>query len=159
MHPSNFRVIGFSETPCDWRSRVPVARKHGIIAIDDIGSGALVDVAEFGLPSEPTFQQSLAAGADVVLGSGDKLLGGPQCGIILGKRELVERIRQHPLARAVRIGKLTLAALQATLDAYLRGAAASEIPTLAMLSASVDSLRQRARHVAGRDWRIAELSC
>ncbi len=148
VHPSNFRVIGFSETPAI-DDLVPLARGHGVIAIDDIGSGALIDVAQFGLPAEPTFQQSLAAGADVVLGSGDKLLGGPQCGIILGKHEFVERIRQHPLARAVRIGKLTLAALQATLDAYLRGAAASEIPTLAMLSASVDSLRLRAQQVFG----------
>ncbi len=147
VHPSNFRVIGFSETPAI-EDLVPIARKHGVIAIDDIGSGALIDVAEFGLPAEPTFPQSLAAGADVVLGSGDKLLGGPQCGIILGKREAVERIRQHPLARAVRVGKLTLAALQATLDAYLRGVEATEIPTLAMLSASVESLRFRARQVA-----------
>ncbi len=147
VHTSNYRVIGFSETPTI-DDLVPLARKHGVIAIDDIGSGALIDVGQFGLPTEPTFQQSLAAGADVVLGSGDKLLGGPQCGIILGKREFVERIRQHPLARAVRIGKLTLAALQATLDAYLRGVAASEIPTLAMLSATVESLRQRARQVA-----------
>ncbi|GDY07237.1 L-seryl-tRNA(Sec) selenium transferase [Planctomycetia bacterium] len=147
VHPSNFRVIGFSETPAI-DDLVPLARKHGVIAIDDIGSGALIDVTQFGLPAEPTFQQSLAAGADVVLGSGDKLLGGPQCGIILGKHEFVERIRQHPLARAVRIGKLTLAALQATLDAYLRGAAAAEIPTLAMLSVSIESLRQRARQVA-----------
>lgn len=147
VHPSNFRVIGFSETP-GIEQLVPIARKHGVVAIDDIGSGALIDVAKFGLPAEPMFQQSLAAGADVVLGSGDKLLGGPQCGIILGKREFVERIRQHPLARAVRIGKLTLAALQATLDAYLRGTETSEIPTLAMLAAPVESLRQRAHQIA-----------
>ena len=147
VHPSNFRVIGFSETP-SIEQLVPLARRHGTIAIDDIGSGALIDVTQFGLPAEPTFQQSLSAGADVVLGSGDKLLGGPQCGIILGKREFVERIRQHPLARVVRVGKLTLAALQATLDAYLRGTAATEIPTLMMLSASVESLRQRAQQVA-----------
>jgi L-seryl-tRNA(Ser) seleniumtransferase len=146
VHPSNFRVIGFSDTPST-EQLVSVARQHRVIAIDDIGSGALVDVAEFQLPAEPTFQQSLAAGADVVLGSGDKLLGGPQCGIILGKREFVERIRQHPLARAVRVGKLTLAALQATLQAYLRGTAIEEVPTLAMLSASIESLRQRAEQV------------
>jgi L-seryl-tRNA(Ser) seleniumtransferase len=147
VHPSNYRVIGFSETP-GIEQLVPMAHKHGAIAIDDIGSGALIDVTQFGLPAEPTFQQSLVAGADVVLGSGDKLLGGPQCGIILGKREFVDCIRQHPLARAVRVGKLTLAALQATLGAYLRGAAVTEVPVLAMLSASVDSLRQRARQVA-----------
>ncbi len=155
VHPSNFRVIGFSETP-PIEDLVPLARKHGVIAIDDIGSGALIDVSRFGLPAEPTFQQSLTAGADVVLGSGDKLLGGPQCGIILGKREFIERVRQHPLARAVRVGKLTLAALQATLDAYLRGVAPSEIPTLAMLSASVESLRRRARQVATEIGELAE---
>ena len=143
VHPSNYRVIGFSETP-RIEDLVPLARKHGAIAIDDIGSGALMDVMELGLPPEPTFQCSLAAGADVVLGSGDKLLGGPQCGIILGKREFIERLRQHPLARAVRVGKLTLAALQATLEAYLRGAAVGEIPTIAMLAAKVPELRLRA---------------
>lgn len=147
VHPSNFRMIGFSETP-GIEQLVPVAHRHGVLAIDDIGSGALIDVAQFGLPAEPTFQQSLAAGADVVLGSGDKLLGGPQCGIILGKRRFVELIRQHPFARAVRVDKLTLAALQATLAAYLRGTAITEIPTLAMLSASVESLRQRAQRIA-----------
>lgn len=147
VHPSNYRVVGFSETP-GIEQLVPLARQHGLIAIDDIGSGALMDVTQFGLPAEPTFQQSLAAGADVVLGSGDKLLGGPQCGIILGKREFVQRVRQHPLARAVRVGKLTLAALQATLDAYLKGTAERDVPTLAMLSVSVDSLRQRASRVA-----------
>lgn len=147
VHPSNYRVIGFSATP-DIDELVPLARRHEVIAIDDIGSGALVDVAKIGLPAEPTFQHSIAAGADVVLGSGDKLLGGPQCGIILGRRKFVERIRQHPLARAVRVGKLTLAALQATLDAYLRGTASAEVPTLLMLSATVESLRQRAQRVA-----------
>lgn len=149
VHPSNFRVIGFSKTP-SIGELIPIARQHGVITIDDIGSGALIDVTEFGLPAEPTFQQSLAAGADVVLGSGDKLFGGPQCGIILGKQEFVERIRQHPLARAVRVGKLTLAALQATLDAYLRNTARSEVPTLAMLSASLDSLTSRAQHIASQ---------
>ena len=155
VHPSNYRVIGFSETP-SIEELVPLARNHGVVAIDDIGSGALIDVARLGLPAEPTFQQSLAAGADVVLGSGDKLLGGPQCGIILGKHEFVERVRQHPLARAVRVGKLTLAALQATLDAYLRGVAVSEIPTLAMLSASVEVLRLRAQKVVVEIGELAE---
>lgn len=146
VHPSNYRIIGFSETP-PIEKLVPLAREHGVITIDDIGSGALVDVTTFGLPVEPTFQNSLAAGAEVVLGSGDKLLGGPQCGIILGQHEFVERIRQHPLARAVRVGKLTLAALQATLDSYLRGTATSEIPTLAMLSCSTEALRLRAEKI------------
>ena len=146
VHPSNYRIVGFSETP-PIKDLVSLAHERGVIAIDGIGSGALVDVTQFGLPAEPTFQQSLAAGADVVLGSGDKLLGGPQCGIILGKREFVERIRRHPLARAVRVGKLTLAALQATLDPYLRGTATSEIPTLAMLTTQLPELRRRGEYI------------
>ncbi len=146
VHPSNYRLIGFAETP-PIEALVPLTRQNDVICIDDIGSGAMVDVTQFGLPAEPTFQNSLAAGADVVLGSGDKLLGGPQCGIILGRREFLSRIRQHPFARAVRIDKLTLAALQATLDAYLRGTAVNEIPTLAMLSASVTQLRSRAERI------------
>ena len=142
VHPSNYRILGFSETP-SIAELVLMAHDRGAITIDDIGSGALVDVTQFGLPAEPTFQNSLAAGADIVLGSGDKLLGGPQCGIILGKSQFVDRIRRHPLARAVRVGKLTLAALQATLDPYLRGTATTEIPTLAMLNAQLPELRQR----------------
>ena len=142
VHPSNYRIVGFSETP-SIAELVSMAHERGLIAIDDIGSGALVDVTQFGLPTEPTFQNSLVAGADVVLGSGDKLLGGPQCGIILGKREFVDRIRRHPLARAVRVDKLTLAALQATLESYLRGEATVEIPTLAMLAAQLPELRRR----------------
>ncbi|GIT28459.1 MAG: hypothetical protein Ct9H300mP1_05050 [Planctomycetaceae bacterium] len=120
VHTSNYKVVGFSDTP-GIDLLAPLAHEHGLVAIDDIGSGAMVDVAQFGLPAEPTFAESLAAGADVVLGSGDKLLGGPQAGIILGKSQYVEPIRQFPLARAVRVGKLTLAALAATLDAYRRG--------------------------------------
>ena len=108
----------------------------------------MIDVEKFGLPSEPTFRESLAAGADVVLGSGDKLLGGPQAGIILGKREFVEPIRQHPLARAVRVGKLTLAALSATLDAYSRGRAETEIPLLRLLAATESDLLARAEAIA-----------
>lgn len=143
VHPSNYRVIGFAETP-GISELVALARAHNLIAIDDIGSGSLIDVTKYGLPAEPTFMESIAADADVVLGSGDKLLGGPQAGCILGKTESVQRIRQHPLARAVRIGKLTLAALSATLDSYLRGTAEQEIPTIRMLAATVDELRERA---------------
>jgi len=143
VHPSNYRVVGFAETP-GISELVPLARAHNLIAIDDIGSGSLIDVTKYGLPAEPTFMESIAADADVVLGSGDKLLGGPQAGCILGKTESVKRIRQHPLARAVRVGKLTLAALSATLDSYLRGTAEQEIPTIRMLAATLDKLRERA---------------
>lgn len=143
VHPSNYRVVGFAEKP-DEADMFALAKQHDVLAIDDIGSGALFDVTECGLPAEPTFQHSIAAGADIVLGSGDKLLGGPQSGIILGAAEQVERCRQHPLARAVRVDKFTLGALAATLDSYVREAAREEIPTLSMLQASPASLRKRA---------------
>ena len=157
VHPSNYRVIGFASTP-DIDELVPLAREHNVVSIDDIGSGSLVDVTKYGLPREPTFAESLAHDADVVLGSGDKLLGGPQCGIILGKSEVVSRIRQHPLARAVRVGKLTLAALSATLDSYLRDSAEEEIPTIAMLAASQDDLWERANAIRNEIGDIASLS-
>lgn len=146
VHPSNYRVVGFASKP-DEADMFALSKKHGIIAIDDIGSGALFDTKEAGLPYEPTFQHSIDAGADVVLGSGDKLLGGPQCGIIVGNDECVAKIRQHPLARAVRVGKLTLAALGATLDSYTREESRSEIPTQAMLFATTDELQRRAEAI------------
>ena len=143
VHPSNYRVVGFASKP-DEAELFALAHQHGIIAIDDIGSGALFDTREAGLPCEPTFQHSINAGADVVLGSGDKLLGGPQCGIIVGNDGCVGKIRNHPLARAVRVDKLTLAALGATLDSYTRDEARSEIPTQAMLFATMAELQSRA---------------
>ena len=147
VHPSNYRIIGFTTSPAIGEL-VELARRRGVLAIDDIGSGSLLDVTRYGLPAEPTFADSIAAGADVVLGSGDKLLGGPQAGILLGRREPIERIRQHPLARAVRVGKLTLAALQATLEAYLRGEAEDDIPTIALLATPADQLVARAEAIA-----------
>jgi L-seryl-tRNA(Ser) seleniumtransferase len=149
VHPSNYRIEGFTAAP-ETGELATLAHSRDLICIDDIGSGCLVDVTQFGLPSEPTFQQSIAAGADLVLGSGDKLLGGPQCGILLGRAELITRLRDHPLARAFRVDKLKLAALQATLDAYLRGTAVQEIPTLSLLAASPDELLQRAERIAGQ---------
>lgn len=146
VHPSNYRVIGFAATP-PIGELAQLARDRNLVVIDDIGSGSLVDVSNYGLPYEPTFIDSLQNGADVVLGSGDKLLGGPQAGIILGTRSLISRVRQHPLARAVRVDKLTLAALSATLDVYLRGAAEGEIPVLAMLAAPVSRLLERAADI------------
>ena len=149
VHTSNYKVVGFTDTP-GIDLLAPLAHEHDLVAIDDIGSGAMIDVTQFGLPAEPTFSESLAADADVVLGSGDKLLGGPQAGIILGKSRYVEPIRQFPLARAVRVGKLTLAALTATLDAYRRGAAIAEVPVLRLLSASEADLVERAEAMAGQ---------
>jgi len=146
VHPSNYRVVGFASKP-DEADMFALAKQHGVTAIDDIGSGALFDTRDAGLPYEPTFQHSIDAGADVVLGSGDKLLGGPQCGIIVGNDECVSKIRNHPLARAVRVGKLTLAALGATLDSYARDEARSEIPTQAMLFATTEELQVRAEAI------------
>lgn len=147
VHPSNYRVVGFSSTP-SIEELVPVARDAGVIAIDDIGSGSMVDVTQYGLPAEPTFTDSINAGADVVLGSGDKLLGGPQAGIIIGRTQYVELIRQSPFARTVRVDKLTLAALSATLDSYIRGQQETEVPTLAMLGTTTDELKSRAEVIA-----------
>lgn len=146
VHPSNYRIIGFTQSP-GVEELAELAHARGLTMIDDIGSGCLIDVAKYGLPPEPTFAGSIAAGADVVLGSGDKLLGGPQAGIILGRSEPIERIRNHPLARAVRVGKLTLAALSATLDSYLLGTTEDDIPVLRLLAASPESLRFRAEQI------------
>lgn len=146
VHPSNYRIVGFSQTP-SIAELVALGKQHGLLVIDDIGSGSLIDLTQFGVSADPTFGNSLQAGADVVLGSGDKLLGGPQCGIILGRTDPVNQIRQHPLARAVRIDKLTLGALSATLDLYCRGLAEQSIPVFRMLSASRQSLTGRAEHV------------
>jgi len=149
VHSSNYRITGFSHSP-SLPELVALAHDRGIHCIDDIGSGCLVDTATLGLPREPTFQDSLAAGADLVLGSGDKLLGGPQCGILLGRRPLIDRIASHPLARAFRVDKLTLAALQATLESYLLGQHWHELPTLQLLKAPVAALRERADRLALR---------
>jgi L-seryl-tRNA(Ser) seleniumtransferase len=146
VHPSNYRVVGFADTPATNELAI-LAHRYGLVCIDDIGSGCLVDTTRFGLPAEPTFPESIAAGADLVLGSGDKLLGGPQCGILLGHVELVDRLAGHPLARALRVDKLALAALSATLDAYLRGTAETEIPTLVLLAARQESLATRAERI------------
>jgi L-seryl-tRNA(Ser) seleniumtransferase len=146
VHPSNYLIVGFAQTP-PTDELASLAHRYRLVYIDDIGSGCLVDTSQFGLPQEPTFQQSLAAGADLVLGSGDKLLGGPQCGILLGRQDLIDRLAGHPLARALRVDKLTLAALSATLDVYLCGTAMQDIPTLALLGATQDSLVTRASQI------------
>ena len=117
--------------------------------LDDLGSGVYVDLSEHGLPYEPTMMRSLEEGADLVCFSGDKLLGGPQGGIVLGRADLVEAMARHPLARAVRVGKLTIAAMEATLLHYLDPErAVDEIPTLAMLKSDPETLQDRARRLA-----------
>jgi len=141
-HRSNFQIVGFTSEP-DLVEIVSVAQQAGIPFIDDLGSGSLLDTAQFGLAHEPTVQESLKAGVDLVCFSGDKLLGGPQAGIILGRRDLVEKIKQHPLARAVRADKLCLAALSVTLLHYLRDEAVQEIPIWQMIAANTRDLEVR----------------
>ncbi len=149
VHQSNFRQIGFVTQPT-LEELVAFAHAHDLPLMDDLGSGTFLDTRPFGLAYEPRVQDSLAAGADLVTFSGDKLLGGPQAGIIVGKAEYVGRLRRHPLARALRVDKMTLAALEATLSAYRRGTAAIEIPVWRMIAATPESLRERATRWAAR---------
>jgi L-seryl-tRNA(Ser) seleniumtransferase len=143
VHQSNFRVVGFTEQP-KLAELVRVGRAHGLPVVDDLGSGVLVE-----LEDEPSARDALAAGADLVCFSGDKLLGGPQAGIVVGRAELVERLRRHPLQRALRADKLTLAALEATLALYLEPErAAREIPVLRMLAEPVEAVRARAERLS-----------
>ncbi|HVM17318.1 MAG TPA: L-seryl-tRNA(Sec) selenium transferase [Gaiellaceae bacterium] len=148
VHQSNFRVVGFSELPrLDELARV--ARRHGVPLVDDLGSGHLSPGNSLLLGEEPSAAESLAAGADLVCFSGDKLLGGPQAGIVVGRAELVERLRRHPLQRALRADKLTLAALEGTLALYLDPErAAAEIPVLRMLHEPAEAVRARAERLA-----------
>ena len=156
VHPSNFQVVGFSETPA-LKEIVQVARRHSLPVIDDIGSGALIDFSAYGLKDEPVARDSIEAGADVVLFSGDKLVGGPQSGIIAGSRHWVRAILKNPLMRAMRVDKLTLAALVATLELYSsRETAEQQIPLLAMLATSLANLEMRAKKIAGQ---ISHLDC
>ncbi len=148
VHPSNYRISGFTEA-VSLTDLVALGRKHALPVIDDIGSGALLDFGRFGFTGEPVAGASIAAGADLVLFSGDKLLGGPQAGIIAGKTELIQRIEKDPLMRAFRLDKMTLAALETTLRIYLdEQRALHEIPVLRMLGASLAELRSRAERLA-----------
>jgi L-seryl-tRNA(Ser) seleniumtransferase len=143
VHQSNFRVVGFTEQP-RLEELAAVARRHDLPLVDDLGSGALLD-----LGGEPTAAASLAAGADLVCFSGDKLLGGPQAGIVAGRAALVDQLRRHPLQRAVRADKLTIAALEGTLSLYLDPERARrEIPVLAMLDEPAERVRERAERLA-----------
>jgi len=143
VHASNFHVVGFTER-VEIAALARVARQQGVLLLHDLGSGSLLDTAAYGLAVEPRIQDSLRAGTDLLACSGDKLLGGPQAGLLLGRAEVVDRIMKHPLARAVRIDKLTLAALTATLDLYLTQSMA-ELPIWNMLGASADAIAARAQ--------------
>src|SRR5881296_443001 len=143
VHPSNFKVTGFTDKP-SIEELVALSQRSGLPLVEDLGSGCLVDLSEFGV-SEPTVKQSVDAGVSLVMFSGDKLLGGPQAGIIAGKKELVARVRRYPLFRALRVDKLTIAVLEATLGAYLR-AAWDEIPVMRMIRATPQELKRRAEN-------------
>lgn len=143
VHRSNFKIIGFTKEP-DLKDIVDVAHKAGVVVVDDLGSGSFLDTAQYGLAHEPTVQESLSAGADVVCFSGDKLLGGPQAGIIVGKAGLIAKIKKHPLARAVRADKVALAGVSATLLHYLKDEAEREIPIWRMISMKREQVRARA---------------
>jgi L-seryl-tRNA(Ser) seleniumtransferase len=147
-HRSNFRLLGFTSEP-GLDEIGALARRAGLPLLDDLGSGALLDTASFGLGHEPMVQESLQAGADLVMFSGDKLLGGPQAGIIVGRADLVARLKKHPLARAIRADKLCLAALSATLLHYLKDEAVSQIPVWRMITAQPDQLQARAEAWVG----------
>jgi L-seryl-tRNA(Ser) seleniumtransferase len=141
-------VVGFTEEP-ELAQLAQIAHERGLPLVDDLGSGSLIPLRQYGLADEPTVPESIGAGADLVTFSGDKLLGGPQAGLLAGKFVLIERLQRHPLMRVVRLDKLTLAALEATLRLYRDPARALEqIPTLAALTASTELLRKRAENLA-----------
>ena len=147
VHSSNFRQLGFiHRTPV--ADLVDLAQARSLLAVDDLGSGALLDTAQFGLGHEPTVQESLATGVDLVCFSGDKLLGGPQAGIILGESRCIEVLRRHPLTRALRVSKSIIAGLQATLLHYLKGEALEQIPIWQMMAVDVKRIERRAKRLA-----------
>lgn len=150
VHTSNYRVRGFTQS-VDLAELVELGHRHNLHVIDDAGSGQAIDLTPFGLPGEPLVSAGIAAGADLVLFSGDKLLGGPQAGLIAGRADLIRMIEKDPLMRAFRLDKMTLAALEATLRLYRDPQRAMrEVPTLRMLTATLAELRQRAEAFAGR---------
>ena len=144
VHRSNFEIVGFSHTP-EAEDLAILANKYSIPLINDLGSGCLINTAKYGLDPEPTVKEAINEGAHLALFSGDKLLGGPQAGIAVGQKKYIDQLKKHPLARAVRIDKLDLAALTATLIPYLTGNFEEEIPIWRMISADIDSLDKRAK--------------
>ena len=149
VHPSNFAMAGFTEQP-DQRDVADLAHRHDAIVINDLGSGALIDTEAFGLAHEPLPSEHLAAGSDIVTFSGDKLVGGPQAGLVVGRADLIARMRRDPLARAMRPDKATMAGVALTLGLYRAGRAATVIPVWRMIAAPVDDLRARAAALVDR---------
>lgn len=155
VHSSNFKITGFTHS-VPIGELVTLGNKHNLPVLDDLGSGALFDTAKYGLDPEPTVQNSVAAGASLIMFSGDKLLGGPQAGIILGKKDLIRRLERHPLARALRIDKVRIAGLTAILLHYLKGDAVNKIPVLRMIATPLPELEARAEHIANAIGHIAK---
>lgn len=152
VHQSNYRIVGFSHEPA-LEELVALGKAHGVPVVDDLGSGALVSLGDYGLEQEPLVQDSMSAGAACACFSGDKLIGGPQSGLIVGQKAIIERLKKNPLARALRVDKLTLAALESTLRLFLNPETlAQRHPTYRMLSLSVESLQARAEKLAA-GWR------
>ncbi len=147
VHPSNYKIVGFTEKP-KLRELADIAHRNRILLYEDAGSGAVFDLGKYGLDDEPVIGQSIAAGADIVSFSGDKLLGGPQSGLIVGRADLIEQIRRHPLYRALRVDKLAYAVLEATLNSFRRESSLVDIPVLRLLSATSDELEERANSFA-----------
>lgn len=142
VHYSNFRMLGFTQQ-ATLGELVDLARHHGLLVVEDLGSGALLDTAFFGLAHEPTVQESIAQGADLVCFSGDKLLGGPQAGIIVGRADLIASLRRHPVTRALRVDKTTIAGMQATLLHYLKHEATDRIPVWRMIGLGIEEIQER----------------
>jgi len=144
VHSSNFRLLGFTHS-VDLDELVALGQRYDLLVFDDLGSGCLLDTTRFGLDPEPMVQQSIALGVGLAFFSGDKLLGGPQAGIIVGKKQLIDKLKKHPLARAVRIDKIRIAGLLATLIHYLKDEAVSKLPVWRMLSTPLEEIEKRAR--------------
>ena len=149
-HTSNYRIIGFT-AEVDRQELAALGREHGVVTVEDLGSGLLVDLTRWGVPSEPTVQESVASGVDLVAVSGDKLLGGPQAGIIVGKKPLIDKLKKNPMLRALRQDKMALAALEGTLKLYLQpDRIAEEVPIMGMMALRLDVLKGEANRLAER---------
>jgi len=156
VHQSNFRIVGFTEL-AEAKDLAALAHSRGLPVMEDLGSGSLVDLSVYGLRKEPTVQETVAAGVDVTTFSGDKLLGGPQAGLIIGRRDIIDRIKANPLNRALRIDKFTLAGLEATLRLYLdEETAVEDVPTLRMITMSYQRLRKRAARLKRKLTAVAD---
>lgn len=149
VHPSNYRVVGFTAAPTLW-DLAKLARSKGLVLYEDAGSGALINLNEYTLSDEPVINMSIRNGADIVTFSGDKLLGASQAGLIVGRKDLIERLRKHPLYRVLRADKLVYAALEATLGSYRRGNAFDEVPVLKMLAMTKEEIEARAKNLVAK---------